>query len=146
MPFIVTYSRLKRAISAVLYRPVHKFEPFANVLLALEKGDGWPFWDFVRSGDVLPSAICPIDSPPPSNPMTDLAEDTDDAFPAIMCADAEPLLDSIEDMGRYASELQQISDAAGAVNVLFRAACAGRTVRPKWRYKGARKLEEHHRG
>ncbi|KAI5456839.1 Alpha/Beta hydrolase protein [Mariannaea sp. PMI_226] len=136
MPFVVTYSRLKRAISSVLYRPIHTFEPFARVLSALEAGNGWPFWDFFGRDGILPSSLCPADAITSHKLSEILAEDTDDAFPAIMCADGEQLTASIEELGRYAAELQELSTAAGAVNVLFRIACAGRTIRPKFRFAG----------
>ena len=144
MPFAVTYSRLQRAISSVLYRPVHKFESFSRVLAALERGDGRPFWDFVGANNLVPSSLCRVRVAPPDQPPQSLAEDTADAFTAIMCADSEPFADSAEEFREYVSTLKEISSSAGAVNALFKASCAGRTVRPKWRYAGTQTFLSRH--
>lgn len=132
MPQLVTWSNLKRLISAALYRPIFMFKDFAKVLKSLEDGDGRPFYRLVMSDDS--TSICSIEAIPPNVPR--LEEGNADAFPAILCADSPPVKDTVEEFADFVEELTQISSAAGDVNALFRMACVGRTIRPKWRYTG----------
>ncbi|KAI1137656.1 alpha/beta-hydrolase [Hypoxylon sp. FL0543] len=133
MPQLITWSHLKRLISAALYRPIFMFKKFANVLKALEDGDGNPFYQLVKS-EISTPPICSVEAIPPNVPR--LEEGNADAFPAILCADSPPVEDTVEDFANFVEQLKHISSAAGDVNALFRMACIGRTVRPKWRYTG----------
>lgn len=133
MPQLITWSHLKRLISAALYRPVFMFKTLAKVLKALEDGDGVPFYQLMKSENSTPP-ICSIEAIPPNVPR--LEEGNADAFPAILCADSPPMEDTVEDFAAFVEELMQISSAAGDVNALFRLACVGRKIRPKWRYTG----------
>ncbi|OTA99599.1 hypothetical protein M426DRAFT_254180 [Hypoxylon sp. CI-4A] len=133
MPQLITWSHLKRLISAALYRPIFMFRKFATVLRALEEGNGDPFYKFVKSEDSTPP-ICSIEAIPPNVPR--LEEGNADAFPAILCADSPPVDDTVEEFAEFVEELERISSSAGDVNALFRMACIGRTIRPKWRYTG----------
>ncbi|RYP69197.1 hypothetical protein DL770_008295 [Monosporascus sp. CRB-9-2] len=134
MPQLVTWSNVKRLISSALYQPIHMFKKFARVLKALEEGDGVPFYELVGVDQSTPP-ICSIEAVPPSVPKVEPAND--DAFPAIMCADRPgALTDSVEEFEEFTKRLVEISSAAGDVSALFRLACVGRTVRPKWRYGG----------
>jgi hypothetical protein len=136
LPEIITYSKVRKFISAALYRPIQKFGPLADALAALEKGDGLTYLSIVNpAANALPET-CDQNPIPPTVPLDALFEGTDDAFPAIMCSDAEPLTETAVEFEEYANALQEISKAAGAVNVLFRISCAGRTIRPKWRFSG----------
>ncbi|KAI0886433.1 alpha/beta-hydrolase [Annulohypoxylon maeteangense] len=132
MPQLITWSNLKRLISAALYRPIFMFKDFAKVLKSLEDGDGEPFYRMVGSKDSVP--VCSVETIPPNVPR--LEEGNADAFPAILCADSPPMEDTVEEFAEFVEELTHISSAAGDVNALFRMACVGRTVRPKWRYAG----------
>ncbi|KAI0105366.1 alpha/beta-hydrolase [Hypoxylon sp. NC0597] len=133
MPQLITWSHLKRLISAALYRPIFMFKNFANVLSALENGDGQPFYQLVKSEKSI-TPICSVEALPPNVPR--LEEGNADAFPAILCADSPPVEDTVEEFTKFVEELIHISSAAGDVNALFRMACVGRTVRPRWRYTG----------
>ncbi|KAI0839370.1 alpha/beta-hydrolase [Hypoxylon sp. FL0890] len=133
MPQLITWSHLKRLISAALYRPIFMFKKVATVLRALENGDGEPFYQLVKSEKSTPPT-CSIEAIPPNVPR--LEEGNDDAFPAILCADSPPVKDTVEDFAKFVEQLTHISSAAGDVNALFRMACIGRTIRPKWRYTG----------
>lgn len=138
LPRLVTWSDVKRLVSAALYQPVLLFPRLAEVLAALERGDGLPFYALAAQGQPDGGAaadLCDAGAAPPPG-MPRVGEDTADAFPAIMCADMAPVNDTAEELGRFAKELEDVSHAAGAVNTLFRMACIGRTVRPKWRYDG----------
>ncbi|KAK7750156.1 hypothetical protein SLS62_007907 [Diatrype stigma] len=137
MPQLVTWSDIKRLTSTTLYQPLYMFKNFAEVLRGLEARDGTPFYRLVRrAGDG--SADAPIcggaeeADPPPA----ELTEGTDDAFPAIMCADRGESRgeETVEEFEGYTKQLMEISAAAGDVLALFRLACVGRTVKPKWRY------------
>ncbi|KAL1878107.1 hypothetical protein VTK73DRAFT_8068 [Phialemonium thermophilum] len=135
MPELITYSKVRKLISTTLYQPVRMFARTARILAALEKGDGRLFYEVILHGDST-SSVCSLETIPPTVPVSGPFEDTDDAFPAIMCSDSEPVNDTVESFQEYANRLQEISTAAGAVNVLFRLSCVGRTVRPKWRFAG----------
>ncbi|KAI1343268.1 hypothetical protein F5Y15DRAFT_369532 [Xylariaceae sp. FL0016] len=133
MPQLVQWSHVKRLTSAALYRPIFMFKKFATVLRGLEEGDGRPFYDLIKSEKATPP-ICSIEAIPPNVPRVE--EGNSDAFPAIMCADYPPVNDSVADFITFVEQLKGISSAAGDVNALFRLACVGRMIRPKWRYDG----------
>ncbi|KAH8173725.1 alpha/beta hydrolase fold domain-containing protein [Sarocladium implicatum] len=136
LPELITYSKVRKAISAALYRPIQKFAPLAKALAALESGDGVTYQSIIGPNANIFLDSCNQNSTPPTTPSDTLSEGTDDAFPAIMCSDAEPLTETVVEFEEYAKALQEISTVAGAVNVLFRISCAGRTIRPKWRFSG----------
>ncbi|KAK0630266.1 TAP-like protein-domain-containing protein [Bombardia bombarda] len=136
MPELVTYSKVKRMISTALYQPIFRFRRVAAVLAGLERGDGGPYYDYTSRGvGPDPATFCSAETVPPTIP-TALAEGTDDAFPAIMCTDAQPLNETVGEFEKYADRLTSISEAAGAVQIAFRLSCVGRSVRPKWRFDG----------
>ncbi|RDW92622.1 hypothetical protein BP5796_02016 [Coleophoma crateriformis] len=132
LPELVTYSSLKRLISAALYRPVLLYPKLASVVASLEAGNGRPFMDLVTAyGMRQPfSCSCEIGGDP-----GDL-EGTDDAFAGIMCSDSGIRIESVEKFESYAKYMMEVSKASGAVNVLFEMSCAGWQIRPKWRYNG----------
>ncbi|KAI1260403.1 hypothetical protein F5Y18DRAFT_256863 [Xylariaceae sp. FL1019] len=115
MPQLITWSHVRRLISAALYRPISMFRQLASVLAALETGDGRPFYNMMELGGETPP-ICPVK--------------------AIMCADLPLLDDTAEDFVDFVESLNEVSQAVGDVNALFRLACIGRSVRSKWRYDG----------
>lgn len=133
MPQLVTWSDVKRMTSSTLYQPIYMFKNFANILQALEARDGAPYYDAVRAGA---APTCEAGTTPPDVPT--LAEGTDDAFPAIMCADRGVSAgeETVEEFEEYTNQLMDISTAVGDVLALFRLACIGRTVKPKWKYDG----------
>ncbi|XXH02152.1 hypothetical protein Hte_008520 [Hypoxylon texense] len=133
MPQLITWSHVKRLISAALYQPLYMFKTLAKVLKAIEDGDGVPFYQLVKSDNSTPP-ICSIEAIPPNVPR--LEEGNADAFPAILCADSPPMEDTVEDFAAFVEKLIEVSSAAGDVNALFRLACIGRKIRPKWRYTG----------
>ncbi|KAI1750499.1 hypothetical protein F4782DRAFT_246550 [Xylaria castorea] len=137
IPQLVTWSHLRRLTSAALYRPILLFQKYATVLAALEVGDGRPFYSlnnnlYQPEGPAL--SICLAEAIPPEIPR--LESGNSDAFPAIMCSDLPPINDTVEDFVDFAQQLSGISKSAGDVNALFRLACVGRTIRPKWRFDG----------
>ncbi|KAK5658969.1 hypothetical protein OQA88_1787 [Cercophora sp. LCS_1] len=132
-PSLVTYSSVKQLLSTALYQPIYRFPRVATVLAALERRDPAPYVSYTSLDNPNPIPFCSAETTPP----TDTSEDTPDAFPAIMCADAEPFTDSPAQFADYVATLLNISHAAGAVQAGFRLACAGRNhIRPKWRFEG----------
>ncbi|KAK4167179.1 Alpha/Beta hydrolase protein [Cladorrhinum sp. PSN259] len=146
IPQLITYTSLKRMLSTALYQPVLRFPRVAEVLSALEVRNATPYYHYTTSDDYssLPSGgkhhphLCFAETVPPSAPLSVPHEATPDAFAAIMCSDALPNTLSAQEFEDYAQRLQNISKAAGSVQVSFRLACVGRgnNVRPRWRFDG----------
>ncbi|KAL8339750.1 hypothetical protein RB601_006051 [Gaeumannomyces tritici] len=138
MPQIISYSALRRMLSSVLYQPLYLFPEFARVLAALEVGNGLPFLRMAGARHSLPfESFCPSGPNPiePTVPPSAIGEDTEDAFPAVMCADSEPWGNkTAQDFALVAEGLRNVSFAIGAVSSVIRSACVGRLVRPKWRF------------
>jgi hypothetical protein len=145
LPELISYSSLKRLISATLYRAVVMFPELARVVAALEKGDGAPFLELVTTQGIRKPFSCDCKScntgeEPPEN---DELGATEDPFRAIMCSDGGETTDTVEEFAEYAVDLQQRSKAAGAVNVLFRIGCVGWKIKAKWRFTGKWPLSTH---
>ncbi|CAK7235587.1 hypothetical protein SBRCBS47491_009345 [Sporothrix bragantina] len=135
IPDIVTYSRVRKVLSSTLYQPQRAFERFAKTLLALEMGDGRPFYE-QTTGKQPFTTVCQAETIPPTVPLSGFDEGTDDAFGAIMCSDTIPLADGIEGFLKIVRDYEEMSYAAGATNVNFPIACVNRKIRPKWRFSG----------
>lgn len=136
VPEIVTYSKLMRLLSATLYQPHHGFGRFAEIVQGLDRGDGWPYYEHMARIRPSSGSVCATDTLLPTVPPPGLAEGTDDAFPAIMCADSVPETATAEAFEQIVAQLQAISHAGGAVGAHTRIACVGREVRPKLRFAG----------
>ncbi|KAH8737991.1 Alpha/Beta hydrolase protein [Ilyonectria robusta] len=133
LPALITYSKLQRLTQTILYKPQTQFQRMAHVYAALERGDGMPFYDMMREHATdEPGQLCLLGDTPATMPQETGTED--DAFPAIMCSDNEPVTDTPEEFEQFANKIEGISKWAGAVNLLFRVVCLGKTVRPKWRF------------
>ncbi|KAI5860940.1 alpha/beta-hydrolase [Durotheca rogersii] len=132
MPQLVTWSRVKRQLSTTLYQPLYMFSNFATAAKALEDGNGEPFYR-LSPGNFI-SSVCSVDGVPSDRPR--LEEGNADAFPAILCADSPPADDTLEIFAKFVDGLIDISSSVGDVLALFRTACVGRTIRPKWRFAG----------
>lgn len=133
MPKLVTYSQLQLLVRTCIYKPIHKFPALAEVMAALEKGDGLPFYNLNNAASDPPTMdFCGMNETSPTIP-TDTS-DGNDAFPAIMCADGELFSDTPETFAEYAETLRNISKYAGTSNAHFRLSCAGRSIRPKYRF------------
>ncbi|KAK3335899.1 TAP-like protein-domain-containing protein [Cercophora scortea] len=136
IPELVTYSKVKRMISTALYQPIYRFRRVAEVFAALELGDGRPYYEYTAEPGPDPSAFCSTESVPPTIPISGSTEGTADAFPAIMCSDGQPFNSTVHEFEDYARRLQEMSNVAGSVQIVFRLSCVGRSVRPKWRFGG----------
>ncbi|KAI0542796.1 hypothetical protein GGR58DRAFT_171322 [Xylaria digitata] len=137
MPQLITWSHIRRLTSAALYRPIFLFKKYATALAALENGDGRPFYSLnnnLYSSEEPPPSVCSTQTIPADMPR--LEEGNNEAFPAIMCSDLPPINQTAEEFVGFAQQLSEISKSAGDVNALFRLACIGRTIRPKWRFDG----------
>ncbi|KAI5918439.1 alpha/beta-hydrolase [Camillea tinctor] len=133
IPQLVQWSHLRRLTLSTLYRPIEKFKLYAEILAALEQGNGEPYYRLAASGGSV-SSICPVEEIPSDVPR--LEEGNDDAFSSITCADHPPSNDTVEQLQEYVEQLKKISSSTGDVNALYRLACIGRTIRPKWRFAG----------
>lgn len=137
IPQLVTYSKLQLVTRTVAYEPLAFAEELARVYAALEAGDGVPFYDLEAKFSMIInqggySQMCNVEDVDAAMPLPTGMEM--DAFPAIVCSDGAPLEDSPEKYAEYTEDIQGVSRWLGAANVLFRSACIGRTVRPKWRF------------
>ncbi|KAI9905004.1 hypothetical protein N3K66_001533 [Trichothecium roseum] len=134
MPELVTYSRLQRLTRGLAYRPLFYAERMAAAYAALERGDGLPFYELANSedGPSAPGDMCSVGDGPEGLVPTS----TEDAFSAITCSDSEPMDSGVEGYGEYVDKITGISRWTGAASSFFRVACAGRSVRPKWRVTG----------
>ncbi|RDW82867.1 hypothetical protein BP6252_03979 [Coleophoma cylindrospora] len=133
MPELVTYSQFQLLVRTAIYKPIHKFPDLAKVMVALEKNDGLPFYNMNNDASDPPTLdFCALNDTVPTIPID--FSDSFDAFPAIMCADGEQFLDTPESFAEYAEALRGVSKYAGTSNAHFRLSCAGRTIRPKYRY------------
>lgn len=138
VPEIVTYSRIRRLMTATMYQPLRTFPRFASVLAALEARDAAAYVELQGSRWPPASSFCDSVAIPPSMPLEDSElEGTGDVFPAVLCADSEGLDGmTVERFKKYAEKVEGISMWTGAVNAATTLSCAGRKVKPKWRFTG----------
>jgi len=134
-PELVTYAKFQLLIRGIIYKPLHGFPALAKAMVALEKGDGLPFYNMANS-QVPTLDFCALNNTSPLIPVTDDDTSSWDAFPAIMCADGEPFTDTPDEFAAYVDALIARSKYAGPSNVHFKVSCAGRTIRPKFRQAG----------
>ncbi|CAD6439241.1 b048dbae-687f-473d-938d-625b6edf97ba [Sclerotinia trifoliorum] len=140
LPEIITYTSLKRLISATLYRPMLLFPTLANVLLSLETGDGIPFLNFISTFSLREPFTCECDVCnngilTPEEEEKEV-EGTDDAMAAIMCSDGGIMNETVSEFKVYADTIMKGALMTGAANVEVRMSCVGWNVVPKWRYTG----------
>lgn len=139
MPELVTYSKLQNLIRSCMYKPIYRFPALASAMEALEQRDGIPYYQ-LRNEDSGPLPLldfCTMNETLPTIPSVPVH--SEDAFPAIMCADGDPIPSdewTPDFFLAYSEELQRISKYSGASNVHSKLSCAGREVRPAWRYAG----------
>lgn len=136
LPEIITFSKIRQLAATALYRPNFYFTHLARVLAGLEGGDGRAYYEFVTRHGPAFSDVCSAVRVPPEEPLTSAGEGTDDAFPAILCADGTPLPDSAADFEAHVEEMARVSRVSGAIVAKDRVACAGRRVRPAWSFGG----------
>ncbi|KAK3355540.1 TAP-like protein-domain-containing protein [Neurospora tetraspora] len=148
VPSLVTYSRIRRLLSAAFYQPILRFPQIAPVLSSLEAGDALPYHHYTLS-DSPPAAppsptTCQADGDDPLQPPPFIFFEeigNPDVFTAVACSDAAPFISTPHDFALYAQQLLNISQAAGAVQASIRLSCAGRTVRPRWEPFNSSSLE-----
>lgn len=135
LPELITYSKIRKLAGTSLYRPNYYFKYLAEILAGLEREDGRPYYDFVTRFGSPFADFCTAEQIPPTEPLSE-GEGTDDAFPTIMCADGVPIAESAKEFAEHVAEMEDISHATGAIVLKDRIACAGRRIRPKWRFDG----------
>ncbi|KAK0656956.1 TAP-like protein-domain-containing protein [Cercophora newfieldiana] len=135
MPELVTFTHVKRMLATALYQPIYRFQRVASVLAALEAGDGRPYHAYTSADQPASTPFCSSETtPPPSAPGPD--EDTPDSFAAILCSDGEPFAYTPTTYESYVRAVQNLSTLIGGDQATTRLSCAGRTIRPKWRFAG----------
>ncbi|KUJ13110.1 alpha/beta-hydrolase [Mollisia scopiformis] len=140
-PEIVSYSKVRRMISAALYRPLVVFPSLAEALTALENGDGRPFVDLTsQGGEELPLCEKQYDSkdgdPESPTPEVPEAEGNRDATKAIMCTDARPAEGGVEGFRNYVDTLAGMSKAAGTTMSNMWMGCVEWGIKAKWQFRG----------
>ncbi|CZR68039.1 uncharacterized protein PAC_17938 [Phialocephala subalpina] len=140
-PEIISYSKVRRTIVSSFYRPFVVFPSLAEVLAALEKGDGRPFVDLTSpGGEEFP--LCqkqydPKDGDPEGpTPERPEAEGNSEATRAIMCTDARPAEGGVEEFSRYVDTLVRLSKSAGASMSSMWMVCAEWGIKAKWEFRG----------
>jgi hypothetical protein len=133
IPQFITWSRVKRLTVSVLYQPLRMFPQYAQVLAALEGGDGKPFYDLILPGSGA-APFCPIETMPPNYPR--LEPVNQEATSSIQCSDRPTNHDTLETFNEYTKTIMELSEAAGDVSAGSRLMCAGRTVRSNWEFAG----------
>lgn len=130
---IITYTAFSRLIGLVLDQPVYRFSLFADIVAALEKGDGQPAMQFFKQfGQYEADSGCPtIGELPDQIPSRGV-----DAFRAIGCTDGGGLNETVEEFKKYADDLMVISRSLGAFAALFRMSCVGWTQGAKLAFTG----------
>lgn len=135
-PEIITYSKIRKFTATALYRPNYYFPYLAEILAGLEKEDGGAYYDLVARYALATPDVCSVEQIPPTLPLTTEDEGSADGFPNIMCADNKPPVQEPGDYEEYFEEIQKISKTTGAIVSKDHLSCAGRTIRPKWRFAG----------
>lgn len=136
-PAVVSYSSVRRRITASFYRPIQMFPTLARALAALEKGDGRQFFETGMEGNEIPISCeaGPVE-------QVGLVEGTADAFLAVMCSESAPLLGDADDFQKYVDVLANISETTGVTMAQnFRLKCAEWGIRAKWQYEGMYDLQ-----
>ncbi|KAF3764181.1 alpha/beta-hydrolase [Cryphonectria parasitica EP155] len=136
LPEVVTYSKIRQLAATSLYRPNYYFPHLAKILAGLDRGDGEPYFSFITRYGLPFSDVCSAEYVPPEVPLSTGDEGSDDAFPTILCADGEPLGEDPRAFEDHVRDMANISWSSGVIVIKDRVACAGRTVRPKWRFSG----------
>ncbi|ODA80107.1 hypothetical protein RJ55_03065 [Drechmeria coniospora] len=134
MPEQVTYTKLQRMTQGLVYAPIWTFKTMAQVYAALEAGDGLPYYDLATAMKNSPGSelLCERTDTPATRPRE--TQEEQDAFPGIMCSDSDGSMTSLGDFEQFAETLSESSRWMGAAFADLGAGCAGRSIRPKWRF------------
>jgi hypothetical protein len=137
-PEIVTYSKVRKFITASLYRPLVVFPGLAEALAALESGDGRPFLELSSQGQEELSLCDSNHGPEPGEPSPEIpeVEGSADASRAILCSDQASFKGGVEAFGEYLQICESVSRSAGATMASTRLGCAEWGVKAKWRFSG----------
>jgi hypothetical protein len=148
----VDYALVRSSVFAFLYAPYYGGSIFADILRAVEAGDGRPLWDLVRVG--LLDYRCECGEKTPRRAGGSFVGR--DALPAVACSDGDPVEDSLDKLQEHYegmahdstfAELWSIRMMCSCVSVAGckRALCAaadlmymrrGWKIRPKERFSG----------
>ena len=133
-PELITFSKVKRLLSDALDAPVYTFKRFAEILRALEKRDGRPYWEYMNPNGI-PTSAYSAETIPTDVPK--LSYNTEDLFATTICQDkGGPNIETVDEFVEFADRLMDASWADGDVNTHYRIGCIGRTIKPKFRFGG----------
>ncbi|KAH8176000.1 alpha/beta hydrolase fold domain-containing protein [Sarocladium implicatum] len=136
VPQLLSYSEVQRLVSYMVYQPYFEWPIFSDILIGLNEGDGRPYYDYYNPS-AAPSPVCGTEDISPFDPLPYQVYQTEDAYGFMVCADrATSYNATLEQAVEDAKFLIDWSPATGAFNWGERLLCAGRTVRPKWRFEG----------
>lgn len=119
-PEIITESDVRNLLFSSLYNPLGAFPIVAQILAALESGDGKGYLTIARVG---------LECDCPAGPKT--PNPGGEASLAIACSDGAPVPDDRVAFGEYLRELTSQSKVFGGVWARFRLACTNWKFRPK---------------
>ncbi|KAH6695041.1 TAP-like protein-domain-containing protein [Plectosphaerella plurivora] len=135
-PEIITWSKVKTYLRDALYQPYFEWTYFANILEALDKGDGRPFYQWYHPSGYPATPFCGA-AVSPFEPLPGMPSGTKDAYPFMRCADRSENGDAtLDESVEIINDLLRLSPSTGAANAENVYRCIGRTVKPKWRYDG----------
>jgi len=127
-PEIITYTDLRNMIFLSLYAPVPQFPTVAQILSALEHGNGTILEDWASTFHSKHVYACPIDN---------LFHDPIDPEMMILCGDGEHATHStITDFEQHWQLLQSISPTSGSIWAILRLRCSHWHIRPVHRFTG----------
>jgi pimeloyl-ACP methyl ester carboxylesterase len=131
-PEVLTWSDIRLMIFAACYSPQFAFYPLAQILAAIEAGDGQALEDlywYYRHNHVY---SCKIDgSGQTADPLS-----MDPTF-AILCSDGIDMSHTnIDDFVKYWDELEATSPMTGAIEAMPRMRCAAWKIKANYKYEG----------
>lgn len=133
-PTIISYSDIRRAINSALYRPIQVFPELAKALSGLESGDGTAFLEM--KGKTPDPFRCDRPAEESHDSEDDLREGSEDATAGVMCSEAKPVPQEVEQFAKYADVLVRLSKSAGATAANMRMVCVGWEIPAKWDFDG----------
>lgn len=136
VPKLVSYSAVRRLISYMLYQPYFEWPVFSDILAGLIEGNGRPYYNYYNPS-AASSPLCGMENVSPFDPLPYQTYETPDAYGFMVCADRLSLYNAtLEQAIDDAKFLIDWSPPTGAFNWGEGLRCAGRKVRPKWRFEG----------
>ena len=126
-PEVLTYTDVKLVIFSALYQPLSAFPIVSQLLAAVEAGSGKILDQFAMSAQSAHVYRCPANS---------MYSFLDVAVWAVLCADGDPVSDTMSDFQEYWNLLNSTSPTSGSIWTINRMKCTHWKIRPSYRYTG----------